>query len=193
MERVPREEVIHSWLERDLKEHAQNPGFSPEEIAESEKAAELLIQNPEAASIFLKHSFVWYKTRLGESEFRQLHSVWQNFDVPDHPIIKLGKELSREDSSVAEAIAESSINGDKIREIAEAYPSKEPDHPLIITSIVTGTTRIADGNHRATGLALHMARGGEYQSQEAYIGFTSPPTIRGYIHRLRAKIYQLRH
>lgn len=187
MESVSREEVISSWLRRDLEKHSDQQNLSIEELGESERAASLLELNPDAASAFLKHSFNWYKTTLSKAEFQQLYTVWENLGVPDYTVTELGNSLVKEGSRVSKTIAESNVDRQKIREIADEHPNNSTDYPLIITVVVSGTPRIADGNHRATGLALHMAQGGDYQPQEAYIGFTIPPKIQNRLKNLRTK------
>jgi len=190
MRPVPREEVIHAWLQQDLEKHRDSWDFEIEELDESEKAAKLLELNPDAASPFLKHGFDWYKTTLSEQEFRQLYSVWQNLGVPDHTIAKLGEDLKKEESEISEAISRSKVDEERISEIAKSYPRDHPKSPLIITSVVTGKPRVADGNHRATGLALHMAKNRDYQPQEAYIGFTAPPKVQDLFKKVRIEYFQ---
>jgi hypothetical protein len=189
MEPITQEEVIESWLRQDLKKHSESSDVSPESMKMSEKASRLLGLNPDAATPFLKNSFSWHRVSLTESEFQQLHTVWENLGIPDYTVEEFGHELSNPNSKISNTIADSDVAGERIREVATNCPENPPANPLIITVSETGNPRIADGNHRATGLALHMANGGEYHQQTAYVGFTTPPKLQYIIKGLRSKIY----
>ncbi|MFB6203932.1 MAG: hypothetical protein ABEK01_05570 [Candidatus Nanohaloarchaea archaeon] len=169
MEEVSREEVIDSWLRRDIEEHGDKD-VQVDDLNESEKVDKLMYLNEESASFMEDRSFRWYKTELPRECFLQTYHIWEGFDVPESTVGELGKKLNCDKPEVQEPMEDSDIDLDAIREIADNYPEKTAEYPLIVTK-ERSIWKIRDGNHRAMGLSLHMAQGGDYKPEKAYIGF----------------------
>ncbi|MFB6158328.1 MAG: hypothetical protein ABEJ95_01565 [Candidatus Nanohalobium sp.] len=184
MERVSQEEVIESWLRKELEKHNETIS-NLDEMSESKKLAKLQEKEPETAGFFLEESFEWYKTELSEKEFRQLYSVWANYDIPDHTIDKLGKQLQNPDSKVSKTLNKEGVGTDHIRELANNLPEETPKHPIIVTVNGLKSPRVRDGCHRAMSVSLHMAEGRKYQELEAYIGFSTPRKLKSFTLRFR--------
>jgi hypothetical protein len=75
--------------------------------------------------------------------------------------------------------AETGVDVDRILQYRDALAAGETLDPLVV-----GTRRgcapwyVADGNHRATALALYRHETGRYEPQPAYLGIAPNPVLR---------------
>lgn len=184
MQPVTEDEVVRQWLSLE----AEKEGFQDVEVdaikEQNEAFARLLVNKPDSARVFQNFDLEWYRHELSEAEFRSLHSVWDGHES----IFDTAREIAHDRSGLSAEIIT------RIKAISHRFP-EEIDGPLIVTRRrwVGSGPFLQDGNHRATGLALHMLHGGEYVPQTAYVGYPTPitgisRTLRGTIHQVMNRL-----
>lgn len=177
---VSRNEVVTQWLEMELKKDANENFDISSNIQECEDVARLLVHKPDAASIFWKHDFKWYRHQISEDEFQTLNTVWDGISVFEAAEnIKEGTStLSEDKQEKIESIAENSIDD---RGPWIIYRSKG----------FWSDASVADGNHRAVATALQIIQGEKYQPQTTYVGYPSrglSKYVRGVFHQLTGQL-----
>ena len=174
-ESVPETEVLRYWLRKEVEEDDEDD-LDVDSIEErDELLAELNERKPLAESIFADRECEWYRLVLSEEELRSLEVVKGPDDEGWRAVAKGGliesaaerilaaDDLEQFDQEVPKPI-------EKVAEFAEHVSSDEELEELIIVGEEEGRPYIADGNHRAVGMALHILQTGEYIEQEAYVG-----------------------
>lgn len=79
-----------------------------------------------------------------------------------------------------------------VEAIAEELP-ETPDGKLILEAGLHHPPMLIDGNHRATALALHLLRTGEFTPIEVYIGFPERVVLSSVISRALMQVCRFRH
>lgn len=168
---------MNAWLGLEQEKQPGKEFHIDSNVEECEKVARLLAHKPDAASIFWKYDFDWYHHEITARELQTLHTVWEGNNIFD----------------VARAIEQghSSLSDDKIQKIKSiaSKDSIENLGPLFIyrrKGLRTGPF-LADGNHRAVGLALRIINKEDYSLQSVYVGYpvkAYTKYVRGYFHQV---------
>lgn len=182
MEQVSRDEVLKEWLDLEQRKDSSNGYSINSNVEKCERAARLLAHEPDAASIFWKHDFDWHRHKVTKKEIRTLQTVWEK----ENNIFEAAKAIQEGRSSLSE---------DKIERIESiaARDSVEDLGPLVIyrrKGLRTGPF-LADGNHRAIGVALHTLDNNHYRKQTAFVGYPTKAyskRVRGIFHRILGRI-----
>ena len=172
---IPETEVIQYWLRKEVEENDVDT-LDVGTLENREKLLnELIERKPLAESIFVDQDCEWYHLTLSEDELRGLEVVKGSEDEGWRAVAKGG---------LIESIAERILAADdleqfsqdvpkdlpKVADFAESVSSDDELEELIIVGEEKERPYIADGNHRAIGMALHILQTGEYIRQEAYVG-----------------------
>lgn len=174
-ESVPEIEVIRYWLRKEIEEDDADE-LDPDTLDDRDELLQALIERkPLSESIFAETDRHWYHVVLSENELRGLEVVNGPEDEGWRAVAKGG---------LIESIAERILAADELDEFDDEVPksltkvtdfanevSSETDvEELIVVGDEDGRPYIADGNHRAVGMALHILQADEYIEQEAYVG-----------------------
>jgi hypothetical protein len=199
MERVDQREIVEYWLEREVSKTPD--GVDPTTLR-TEAAVDALLQHkPGAADVVWRDQPVrWYRGDLSRSAFEGLHLVggppgvlWRALS-PDGTVRGAARRITAEPDADLEA--ETGVDVDAIRAYRDRIAAGE-DVGALVVATRTGCvpTVVADGNHRATGRALHLLETGEYDPQPAYVAVGSNPILRplrerlcGLVQRARARL-----
>lgn len=177
MRSVSRNQVVNEWLELEQEKESSKEVDIDSNVPECDAVARLLTHKPDAASILWKHDLEWYEHEVTEEKFRTLRTVWEGRNIFD-----AAQALQNDDNSLSEDKIE------KIKSIAENN-SVEDLGPLFIYRCkkLRSGPFLADGNHRAVGIALQMLDGNNFRPQTAYVGYPAKAyskQIRGLLHQL---------
>jgi hypothetical protein len=175
---VPETEVLRYWLRKEVEENDEDD-LDVKAIEDRDTLlAELSERKPLAESIFADRDCEWYRLVLSEAELRGLEVVKDPDNEGWRAVAKGGliesigeRILAADDLEQFDKEVPKSI--EKVAEFAENVSSDETLEELIIVGEGNGRPYIADGNHRAVGMALHLLQTGEYIEQEAYVGVDS--------------------
>lgn len=184
MERVSQEEVVEEWLSAEAEKDDSTSFDIVADRENNQNLARLLAHKPDAAALFWEYDLEWYRHDVAVEEFRDLRASWGE----QTPIFDIAQEISNGGSSMppnmvrqVRTLSDPSLLGGwgPLIIYRKRWPRKYP--------------YVADGNHRATALALHMLRGGDYRPQTAYVGYPTPITgaarkIRGAIHQVTNRL-----
>lgn len=185
MERVSRSEVVRHWLRRETeKDGASDATPDPDAISTDAAVAALLREKPGAADVVWETGATdWYRTELSQSRLDRLRLIggpprllWQSLS-PDGTVTAAARRVAAEPTATLRA--ETGVDIDRILKYRDALAAGDTLDPLVL-----GTRRgcapcyVADGNHRATALALYRHETGRYDPQPAYLGITPNPVLR---------------
>lgn len=191
MEPVTRRTVIHHWLTLEARKEADP--LAPERVPDlstTEAHQALLDRKPGAAAVFhADPEPTWYRTTLREPELRRLRyidgpgdALWGAL-VDDRRLVDGARRVRDEDpESLA---AETGIDVDHILMDYDQFAGDWPvPAPVLVTRQGRTPTRILDGNHRLTALAMRLVETGEYEPVDAYVGVRPNSVLRPVFERL---------
>ncbi|WP_049998671.1 hypothetical protein [Halococcus sediminicola] len=174
-ESVAETEVIRYWLRKEIEEDTED-NLDPDTLDDRKELLDALVdRKPLAESIFGEADRNWYRLVLSEHELRGLEVVRGPENEGWRAVAKGG---------LIESIAERILAADnldafdnevpknltKVADFADNVSSETELEELIVVGDENGRPYIADGNHRAVGMALHILQSGEYIEQQAYVG-----------------------
>lgn len=178
MDTISEKQVIQHWIRSNAQEEREKGNSSIK--SRDELLDDLQKQQGGPTTIFDKHNIQWYKRELTEEEFRELRIVkgppdkdWRLFteDSSSTPSAELiAKEISSIDNaSTLDSRLQEKI--DKVRNIRTSIKNGGQIEPLIILEENNRDLPwIADGNHRAVAILLHLMETGEYKSPLVFYG-----------------------
>ncbi|ADJ16386.1 hypothetical protein [Halalkalicoccus jeotgali] len=184
VERVPREAVIRAWLARER----ESSGECGTDRSDREAFEALLESNPGAAAFLWRDApHACYRLVLSRARFDRLHVVEGPAELrwgalsPDGTIRGCARRIDREDTR--ELARETGVDVPLIERLAEDPPTTEP----LVLSTRRGAVpwHVADGNHRATAIALALWRGVAYEPVSAYLCVGANPVLEPFVQRLR--------
>lgn len=196
-ERVPEERVVKHWLAVE-RESVGLDSADVDELARREALDELLERKPGAAAFLWRTQPIeWTGLALSQVEFERLRVVggpegllWDVLS-PDGTILGAARRIEGEDS--ASLAAETGVDVERILDVADVLDEDANLAALVLTKRRGyGPPRVVDGNHRATAIALHLLRTGEYRPQRAYLGIGANPVVRPLYQRVRGILERLR-
>ncbi|WP_336345233.1 hypothetical protein [Halalkalicoccus ordinarius] len=194
MERVPCDEVVRAWLARerdDLEDSIE--ALSPEAALDA-----LLSENPGAAAFLWRDAPVTcYRLSLSREEFDRLHVVpgpegmlWRALS-PDGTVRGAAARIDHGDPE--RLTRETGVDVLAIESLATSISSSSVEEPLVLSTRRGAVPwRVADGNHRATAMALSVRRGGEYVPWPAYLCVGANPVLEPLSQRVRGLFGRLR-
>lgn len=196
-ERVPEKQVVNHWLALELR--AEGLDTRPLDGMDSTKAlGELLDRKPGAAAFLWRARPVeWSRVTLSRREFERLELVggpesllWRALS-PDGTV--MGAATRIESGEPAALAAETGVDVDRILELTRALEAGEKLAALVLTKRRgSAPPRVADGNHRATAVCLHLLHTDEYRPQRAYLGIGANPVLAPLCQRVRGALARLR-
>lgn len=195
MESVTRRTVIDHWLSLEARKHGDE--LTPEGVTKLSDAAAheaLLKRKPGAAAVFhAEPEPSWYRVELHERELRRLRYISGPSDAlwgalaDDRRLVGGARRLCRDDPD--EVAAETGIDVEHVLADYDRVRRGEPvAAPVLITREGHAETRILDGNHRLTALAMWLVETGEYDRIDAYVGVRRNPVLRPLLERLRGLV-----
>lgn len=193
MQRVDEDTVVTDWLALEQEKGVVDPGVDVTALSPAERY-ELLrgLWSPPRWGPDTP-SYEWYRTELTESMLRSAGHAWGGYGVPG-TVMDLARAIDRDDPGPEwrAVLAEHDDLVAAIELIADELP-RRPDGPLVLVSRPDGGLRVVDGNHRATALALHLLRTGEFVPLETYVGFQAGDRLPSIVGRVRALRFSIRH
>jgi hypothetical protein len=188
-ERVPEERVVKHWLA--VERHKVGLGADDIDAMDSRDALDKLLERKPGAAAFLWRArpVEWVRMMLSRTEFERLRVIdgpdelhWRALS-PDETVLGAAKRIRSEES--ADLAAETDVDIERVCGFADALAAGTELPALVLTKRRGGgPPRIADGNHRAGAVALHLLRTGEYRPQRAYLGIGANPVLRPLRQRL---------
>jgi hypothetical protein len=181
--------VIKHWLAVERHEATDESEGLPT-IDGREALDELLERKPGAAAFFWRaRPIEWYRITLSRTEFERLRVIdgpdelsWRALS-PDETILGAAKRIEHENPTTL--AAETGVDIGRVCRFADMLATGHDLAALVLTKRRgSGPPRVADGNHRASAIALHLLRTGQYRSQRAYLGIGANPVLRPLRHRL---------
>lgn len=192
-ERVPCDEVVRAWLARERG----TPDEDSLEALSAEAALDALLRENPGAAAFLWYDapLTCYRLTLSRDEFDRLYVVpgpegllWRALS-PEGTVRGCAARIDRGDP---ERLArETGVDVPAIESLVASMPAV--DDPLVLSTRRGATPwYVADGNHRATAMALSMRRGGEYAPWSAYLCVGANPVLEPLVQRVRGLLRGLR-
>lgn len=186
--RVPREEVIRTWL-------ALERGECEGSLSEREAFDALLTANPGAAAFLWRDAPVTcYRLLLSQGRFDRLRVVegptelrWGSLS-PDGTIQGCARRIER--GNPRELARETGVDVPLIERLARDPPVDEP----LVLSTRRGAVpwHVADGNHRAAATALALEHGATYEPLPAYLCVGVNPVLEPLLQRVRGLARRVR-
>lgn len=188
MEPVSRATVVRYWLERELD---KGEGEADASTLNTDAAVDALLrEKPGAADVIWEDGPTdWYRLDLSRSTFEGLRLIggpprllWQSLS-PDGTVVGAARRIAAEPTSDLEA--ETGVDIGTILAYRDSLAAGRSLDPLIVaTRRGCAPWYVADGNHRATALALHLLETDRYDPQPAYLVVTPNPVVRPLIERV---------
>jgi hypothetical protein len=181
MERVTSREVIRHWLEREVEKRTGGP--DPEALDTTSAVDALLGYKPGAADVVWRDGPVeWYRLDLDRAAFLDLRVVggppgllWRALS-PDGTIVGAARRVVDEPAETL--AAETGVDVGTILSYRDAVAAGEALGPLVCgTRAGCAPWHVADGNHRATGRAVHLLETDAYEPQPAYLAVSANPVF----------------
>ncbi|RJT07138.1 hypothetical protein D3261_03790 [Halococcus sp. IIIV-5B] len=196
-ERVTEEELVKHWLALE-REKTGLDTTALDGMSRREALDELLERKPGAAAFLWRASPIeWSRMTLSRTEFERLRVVggpegllWQALS-PDGTVMGAAERVENEDLVVLGA--ETGVDVERVVAFADELATGGELAELVLTKRRgSGSPRVADGNHRATAVCLHLLRTGEYRPQRAYLGIGKNPVLTPLYERIRGVFSRLR-
>ena len=176
VESITREEMLRHWLEKEVHEN-EGDDLDVETIDDEDSLlAELIERKPIAESIFEDSDLRWCHLHLDEDELEALHTVkgdsgedWRAI-TEDNTIASIADHIHAADDL---ADLDTPKDLEQVVEFASKFPDDIEMEEVIAVEEADRDPYLADGNHRAVAIALHLRNGGAYPEQEAYVGVSS--------------------
>lgn len=188
-ERAAEEQVIQHWLA--VERHKTGDDSDSLTAMNGREALDELLERKPGAAAFLWRArpIEWYRTTLSRTEFERLRVIdgpdklgWQALSA-DGTVLGAAKRIRHENP--VDLVAETGVDIERVYRFADALATGDELRALVLTKRRgSGPPRIADGNHRASAVALHLLRTGEYRPQRAYLGIGANPVLRPLRQRL---------
>ncbi|MGN8214887.1 MULTISPECIES: hypothetical protein [Halococcus] len=166
---------------------------------DDDEALDALLQRKPGAAAFLWRAqpVEWARITLRRAEFERLQFVdgpdrlgWRAL-APSGDLVDGARRIAAGDRAALEA--ETGVDVERVCSMAETLADGDRLGPLVLTKRRgSGPPSIADGNHRATAIALHLVRTGEYRPQRAYLGIGANPVLEPLWQRVRGALTGLR-
>jgi hypothetical protein len=195
MEPVRREEVVRYWLEREVDKRESGP--DPSTLTTDAAVDALLREKPGAADVIWDEEPVdWYRLELSRERFERLRLIggpprllWRAL-APEGTVMGAARRISAEPA--AELETETGVDVGTILDYRDAIADGEALDPLVVaTRQGCAPWYVADGNHRATALALRLLETDDYRPQPAYLVVAPNPVIRPAYERLCGLVRRL--
>lgn len=170
--RVPREDVLRHWLDRELAKRGES--LPTDEMDETSLLEALMARTTgENRPLWRPRETTWYHDTVGTGLLRRLRTVAAPDGLGWHHVAPDGRVWT-----AAERIRDGTVtDGDTplvdvaaARRVADTLPGREVDDLVLVGSQTTTPPRAIDGNHRAVGVALHLLDGGRMPELAAYVG-----------------------
>jgi hypothetical protein len=196
-ERVTEEELVKHWLALE-REKAGLDTAALDGMSDRDALDELLERKPGAAAFLWRASPVeWSRVSLSRVEFERLRVVggpdgllWQALS-PDGTVMGAAERIESENLAVLGA--ETGVDIECVVALADELATGAELAELVLTKRRgSGPPRVADGNHRATAVCLHLLRTGEYRPQCAYLGIGKNPVLTPLYERIHGVIFRAR-
>lgn len=152
---------------------------------DDDEALDALLRRKPGAAAFLWRArpVEWSRIELCRAEFERLRFVdgpdglgWRAL-APSGNLVDGARRIAAGDRAALEA--ETGVDVERVCSMAETLADGGRLAPLVLTKRRgRGPPAVADGNHRATAIALHLLRTDEYRSQRAYLGIGANPVLR---------------
>jgi hypothetical protein len=158
----------------------------------------LLRRKPGAAAFLWRARPVeWSRIALRRGEFERLRFVdgpdglgWRAL-APSGNVVDGARRIAADGRPVLDAGTE--VDVERVRSMAETLAAGGRLAPLVLTKRRgSGPPTVADGNHRATAIALHLVQIGEYRPQRAYLGIGVNPVLKPLWQRVRGALDRFR-
>jgi len=210
-ERVGERVVVNHWLAAETRKRAvatSQGGAATAEEGETlaaeidalndDEALDALLQRKPGAAAFLWRArpVEWIRTEISQREFERLRFVegpdelgWRAL-APSGRVIDGAERIAAGDRGALEA--ETGVEIERVCSMAETLADRDRLGAFVLARRGRGPPTIADGNHRATAVALHLHRTGEYRPQRAFLGTATEPVLSPLWQRLRAALARLR-
>ena len=194
-ERVRGERVVRYWLGRELDDGADAP--DPERLPFDEALDALLSTNPGAASFVWRETPIqWYRLTIDPETFTGLRPVggpetllWRDLST-DGTLFGVAERI--DEAGYGSLAGDTDVDLDAVATYRDDVAAGRPLDPLVVRTRRGRTPWVVvDGNHRATGVALHSIETGEYVPQTAYVAVTANPVVRPAIARIRGVLQRL--
>lgn len=167
-------------------------------VLDDDEAFDALLRRKPGAAAFLWRAqpVEWSRITLRRAEFERLQFVagparlgWRAL-APNGDLVDGARRIAAGDRATLEA--ETGVDIERVCSMAEAVADGGRLGPLVLTKRRgRGPPSIADGNHRATALALHLLHTGEYRPQRAYLGIGANPVLKSLWQRIRGAFARL--
>jgi hypothetical protein len=195
MQPVRREEVVRYWLEREVDKRESGP--DPSALTTDAAVDALLREKPGAADVIWDEEPAnWYELELSRERFERLRLIggpprllWRAL-APNGTVMGAARRIAAEPA--AELEAETGVDIGTILDYRDAIADGERPDPLVVaTRQGCAPWYVADGNHRATALALRLVEVEDYRPQPAYLVVTPNPVLRPAYERLCGLVRRL--
>jgi hypothetical protein len=168
--------MLRHWLAKEVHEN-DGDDLDVEAIDDDDRLlAELIDRKPIAESIFENSDLRWYHLDLEVEELEALHTVkgesgedWRAI-TEDNSIASIADHIHAADNL---ADLDTPKDLEQVVEFAAKFPDDIEMEEVIAVAEADRDPYLADGNHRAVAIALHLRNGGVYPEQEAYVGVSS--------------------
>ena len=196
VEPVDRGEVVRHWLAREQRK----PGCENRDVGalDTDSAMNALLrEKPGVADVLWEGDpEEWYQLRLPRDRFEGLDAIdgppmlgWGALS-PDGTILGAARRVATEPAT--DLVEETEIDVHAVLGYRDAIADGEQLDPLVVaTRRGCAPWYVADGNHRATALALHLLETGEYEPQPAYLVVVPNPVLRPALERLCGLVRRL--
>lgn len=172
-----------------------------EEIAalSDDEALDAVLRRKPGAAAFLWRArpIEWTRIEVAEAEFGRLRYVGGPDDLgwralaPGGRVVEGARRIAAGDE--AALAVETGVDVERVRGMAGTLAEGDELDALVLTKRRgQGGPAVADGNHRATAIALHALRTGEYRPQRAYLGVGANPVLKPLYQRIRGALSRLR-
>ena len=176
VESISREEMLRHWLEKEVHEN-DGDDLAVDAIDDEDRLLDELVERkPIAESIFADSDLRWHHLDLHEDELEALHTIkgesgedWRAI-TEENTITSIADHIHEADD-LAELDTPKDL--EQVVDFASKFPDEIEMEELIVADEADEDAYLADGNHRAVAIALHLRDGGAYPEQEAYVGVSA--------------------
>lgn len=193
MQRIDQDTVITNWLILEQKKGNIDQAVNVKDLSSSERVERLrTLWSPPRWGPG-GPSYVWRQAELTESLLRSARHAWGRFGVPG-TVMDLAHAIQQENpgSEWREVLLDHDELVRDIKSIAQGLP-ESLDGKLVLEASLRRPPMFIDGNHRATAIALHLLRTGDFVPIETYVGFARDVPFASAVNRLQAIKYRLQY
>jgi hypothetical protein len=184
---VSRREVMAYWCRREAAKDDESLDVA--DLTDAE-LANYLIETLGGTEriLWATDEVTWCRTTLDERTFRDLRilecpdgSAWRRLAL-DEAVFTAAERILADD---LDGVDPDLVDVAHVRSLADRLPDADIDELILSTGQSTTPPRVVDGNHRATAMAVHVLRGGEYQPMDAYLGLERTRVLRPALDKAR--------